>query len=687
MKALLLSVPLDIGLSRTLSDAPIIPKIAIVSLIKWMERHGYTRDQVDFFDIDMLQASDEEVQAAVRAAQPTVVGLSATVSTTYLQVKRLSLLVREVCPDAWIVCGGGLAVSANVVLRKTEVDLCVQSDGENPWVEFLKYTEKFGRAWNYEELSKIKGLTYLDTREEMIFNGYPEKIPASENPYPDYEILFMGLRSRPEMFNNYFKEGRTCSWFMTDVRTHEPTRRPKVASLWTTKGCVARCTFCQRSTKGYMINSVTTLDEQLKLLRDKYNVGFISIIDENFGSDKEHAYNVARTFKKYDMLWAAGGVRCTSVAYEDAKFYQDHGCSGLKFGVESGSQKILDLMEKRFTVEQVYTAVRHCISLGIFSPLAVMAGYPGETDETAKETGLFLGTMARMQGVPPSQLGMAVFYALPLPGTPLYQYGQQVGMIGRSVEDEERYLRSISDCPSNKTNFINLNGTPLRKVLFWDFLIHSEATRAYYARPLGADFVRSLKANLIPDGKVATDVHGEQDEAEFNAYKAQPNRSEPNKNYPAMGSVAYRSFIGITTGTSLLDDMVKGYNFKRKVRYFMVLTLTRWASNICLKLAFSPKAQKLPRWFLYPIMREMVYQQFMIYGYVRNVIRFFGKPVRPRNLFNDFDYPKPITAEKLSGFKDRIERSLRNLVALEREKSFKPKNISQENQELLNMGR
>ena len=132
--------------------------------------------------------------------------------------------------------------------------------------------------------------------------------------------------------------------------------------------------------------------------------------------------------KKFDMLWICGGIRCTSVNFEDVKFYHGHGCSGLKFGVESGSQKILDLMEKRFTIEQVYSAIRYCYENNVYSPLAVMTGMPGETDETAQQTGVFLGTIAHMQGTPPSQMGIGIFYALPLPGTPLYEYGQQVGV-------------------------------------------------------------------------------------------------------------------------------------------------------------------------------------------------------------------------------------------------------------------
>ena len=54
----------------------------------------------------------------------------------------------------------------------------------------------------------------------------------------------------------------------------------------------------------------------------------------------------ADIFKKNDMLWMACGVRCVSTTDEDIKYYKDSGCSSLKYGIETGSQKILDLMVK-----------------------------------------------------------------------------------------------------------------------------------------------------------------------------------------------------------------------------------------------------------------------------------------------------------------------------------------------------
>ncbi|MFH1934956.1 MAG: radical SAM protein, partial [Pseudomonadota bacterium] len=68
-----------------------------------------------------------------------IVGLSAVVSSSYEQVIRLSSIVREICPNAWIVVGGNLSASAEVLLSKTETDICVVGDGEIAWVNFLNY--------------------------------------------------------------------------------------------------------------------------------------------------------------------------------------------------------------------------------------------------------------------------------------------------------------------------------------------------------------------------------------------------------------------------------------------------------------------------------------------------------------------------------------------------------------------
>ena len=491
IKISLCSVPVEgvgskLDRDRSEGSLGIVPKVAIVSLVKWMENHGYSRDCWDFLDIDMLYPNDEELVDYFRNLQPLVVGLSAVVSTSYSQVKRIAKIIRKHCPNCWVVMGGNLAASSEAVLYNTDVDISVVGDGEIAWVGFLDYVAAHGDRIsalasdpNFTHLKTINGLCFLEEKNKLFFSSYGEAIAAKDMPLPDYEILESGLKSQPDLIQNYFRNGLSSGWFSLDSRAYESTRSPNIAGIFASKGCVAKCTFCQRSTKGYRVQPYDELDAHLKLLKAKYKVGFIQILDENFGSNKKHSYEFAKILWENDMLWMATGVRCTSISEEDIVFYKDHGCSALKFGVESGSQKIIDIMEKVFTIDDVYNAVNLCIKHNIYSPLAVMVGMPGEDEITAQDTGRMIGTIAATLGVAPKEMGYDIFYALPLPGTPLYEYGEYMGVIDATPKGTGEYLERVTNAGTYKRYYVNLNGASLSEVTFWDIAVALEASRTY----------------------------------------------------------------------------------------------------------------------------------------------------------------------------------------------------------------
>lgn len=213
--------------------------------------------------------------------------------------------------------------------------------------------------------------------------------------------------------------------------------------------------------------------------------------DENFGSNKKHAYKVMEILKKHDMLWFSGGLRCTTFTLEDFKALKEHGCTGVKFGIESGSQKILIVMEKNFKVEEVFDALVCAEKVGLVAPLLFCIGMPGETDETIMETGKYLGKICRMRGTSPINIDANIAYAIPLPGTPLYDYGRLQGVIGSSVDEEEKFLKHLSGVSVGKDRFINLTGMNTKTILFWDFLIRYEAMHTFY-RHSGTEINNSI---------------------------------------------------------------------------------------------------------------------------------------------------------------------------------------------------
>jgi anaerobic magnesium-protoporphyrin IX monomethyl ester cyclase len=608
MKICLCSVPVE-GMNekphrlRSEGSLGIVPKVAIVSLIKWMERNGWTSDAYKFYDIDMLFPSDEDIKKFFSEFQPTIVGLSAVVSSSYEQVIRLSSIVREICPNAWIVVGGNLAASAKVLLSKTETDICIVGDGEIAWVNFLRYVKKYKHQWNYDALNKIKGLCYFNTKKKLKFNGYEKAIPSSDMPFPDYDLLQTGLQNQRKAINNYFKDALQTGWFDFDQRASEPNRLPKVAIVFVSKGCVGHCTFCQRSTKGYRVYNLSSLEEHLTLLKKRFNVGFILISDENFGSNKAHSYEVAILLKKHNMLWTVGGIRCTSVTYEDLKFYKEHNCSALKFGVESGSQNILDIMEKRFTVDQVYSALKKCIEMSLFSPLAMMVGMPGETQETARQTGAFIGEIAALLGTHPEEMSYDLFYAIAFPGTPLYEYGQQVGIIGNTIEEEHQYLRNVSNAGTYKRYYFNFNGAPLKEVIFWDWLVKLEASRIYHQNKKKLSLRTSQYQNILK--------------------KSQDLTKKINPHF----KLKYTA-IEFTHITQFLDNMIVG----------------------------NPIIDRIPRVILYPLIKNLVYFEFFIQSIIPSN--------KKHSIFRETSLKRAprIDSKLLNQLSTRRDRSLRNMI-------------------------
>lgn len=465
---------------RSSGDSPIPPKMAIVSLVKHMLRNGIADDEYDFYDIDMLLPEDEVLYGYFERTDPRIVGLSAVVSGSYSQVKRVSKIIRNACPNAWIVLGGNMAASANVILRKTDIDLCVAGDGEIAWLKLVKHRREYGNVIN-ENLEKIPGVSFIDGSGKLIFNGFGEKLPPSEFDYvTDYEILKKGLQGNDALLSNYFRPATGSDWFNHDPRTFDSKRKPNFSIITTSKGCVVRCTFCQRPTKGYRTLDISILEANLRETIDRYDIGFLFLTDEAFGMDRKQAYEFAALMKKLDLLWCATGVRCNSVTRDDVAFYADNNCVALKFGVESGSQKILNVMEKKFEVRDVEQAIKWCAEFKLFSPLAIMLGMPGETDDTIVETSKFIAKLAYEIGKKPFDIfGEDIFYAIPFPGTPLYEYGQQLGLIGTNVDDEALFLEGLYTAPTMKMAYINLSGSDARDVLFWDVMIVTLVLREY----------------------------------------------------------------------------------------------------------------------------------------------------------------------------------------------------------------
>ena len=586
MQISLCSVPVEnpgAKLRRERSDGPtpIMPKIAITSLNHWSEKNGFPTCK--FYDVDMLYPSDEEVEKYFTDNKSDVVGLSAVVSTSYKQVKRLARIIKKVNESTVIVCGGYLTAASNTILRKTKVDICVVGDGEMAWVGILNFVKKHLEAgknqMDFEELLKVKGIAALDKDKKLRFSGYGQTLPTCHMTFPSFEYLKTGLQNNEKALKNYFRPIGSQQTFSMDDRSFEKGRRPMISSIYLSKGCVAQCTFCQRGSKGYKVYDLGKLEIHLKNLRDNYNVGFLMVDDENFGSNKKYTYQVAELLNKYDMLWSVGGVRCTSVEKEDLMHYKKNGCASLKFGIESGHQSMLDIMEKKFTVDDIKKGIFNCYDIGLYSPLlGFMVGMPGENLETIRGSGKLLGELAAHIRVPVGLIfsNTDIPYAIPLVGTPLYEYGKQLGLIGSSADEEEKYLEITSNIAFYKRFYINFNGAPMSEVVFWEMLVFLEATRTYEKLMKNKTVNEELKNKFIRQLKIQN---------------LNPQVRAKQKKIQVMGAASEKE-LDLSFSQYFISNFLKQH------------------------IVFNKFVAKLPRFLVDPFVRYSLYFEYLIQKYL-----------------------------------------------------------------------
>lgn len=452
MKILLCNVPIR--------EKPTeFPPIACTILYNALKRSGYNPS---FYNIDDKRPDRQEVYNYFKEQKFDIVGISAVVSTGYSYVKFLSGLINEACPKTKVILGGNLAAAYNVILNKCSVDICVIGRGEKTLIKILEYFKRNDRLSLSDELSQIKGVAFLDADKKCVYTGCQEAMDEEVEVQPDYALL-----EKYSNIHNYIIDPLNRFDFSYDSRSHQPHRLgKKAATLITSKGCVNRCTFCHRWIKGYRIFPVKKIVAAIKELQDKYNVGFFIIEDECFGESKRWIEEFLSSIEPLDILFTVTGARVSLVDKDHEIIYRlkKSGMTAIYFGVESGSEKILKVMDKNADREQNLKSMKICAQEGVYSIIQLVIGMPGENQETIKETMDFVKA-ATVNAFTPT---LSINYLQALPGTSTYDYLKHCGLIAEDLESEEQYLIKISDSDAASFDqYLNVSEEPISKVKLW----------------------------------------------------------------------------------------------------------------------------------------------------------------------------------------------------------------------------
>ncbi|MFN7913877.1 MAG: radical SAM protein [Vicinamibacterales bacterium] len=227
------------------------------------------------------------------------------------------------------------------------------------------------------------------------------------------------LRTTPRPIMRDLDSAPRPAWDLIDVERYRTIWLRRHGSfsmnLATTRGCPYHCNWCAKPIYGqrYTARGAVAVADEIAWLKASYRPDHLWITDDIFGLKPGWTAAFADALAARDAVTPFKCLmRADNVTREVVADLRRAGCQTVWIGAESGSQRILDAMEKGTRVEQIETAAALLHNAGIEVCFFLQFGYPGETLADIERT---LAMVARCR---PDDIGISVSY--PLPGTPFH---------------------------------------------------------------------------------------------------------------------------------------------------------------------------------------------------------------------------------------------------------------------------
>jgi len=384
------------GVSTTFADLDDDPCLSLMALSAYLKQIGYCVEVVHD------RHTDNELRLLLQDC--TMVGFSVYTGTGLMRTVKMAKRIRHLAPDIPLTWGGyHPTLEPRQVLDSPYADFVVRGEGEFTLEELLKCLQE-GKPEG--ALAQIKGLSFRKKNGEVVNN--PARISGNINEFPmlDYDL-----------YDNYFRK-KTAVQYMTS------------------RGCPFDCRFCSSTAFNHLHGarfrqlSLARIFQDIDILIKRYNPKMIEFLDDNFLSSVMMIKGFIEGYRQrdYQFTWMARS-RCDLFAGLDdsvIKELRDIGLLKVDFGVESGSQRILDFLRKRLQLPDVMTTINKMARNGLWAFCTFINGVPGETLEEVYASIRLRNEIKRVS--PRSKID---FYVLtPFPGTELlkdcYEYGFQL---------------------------------------------------------------------------------------------------------------------------------------------------------------------------------------------------------------------------------------------------------------------
>jgi radical SAM superfamily enzyme YgiQ (UPF0313 family) len=343
-----------------------------------LKENGHDTDIINLYDAVNEQ---EGIRAVIKEKAPDLIGFSIFHANRWGGIE-LAKMAKEINPRVKVVFGGpGPTFLWNFFLKNfDEIDFAVIGEGEHTFLDLVNTIKEGG------DVSEVPGIAFRK-------DGVPVRTKKRE--------LIQDLDSLPN-----------------------PARHFTFQHVSSTRGCPGNCAFCGSRNfwgKKVRFHSPDYFVDQLELLYKK-GINFFFFSDDTFTLKKERVLEICKEIidRKLKITWfAISRVDC--ISEEMLYWMRKAGCIQISYGVESGSEKIRNLLNKNISTKEIKRAFELTRQYGILARAYFIYGCPEESQDTIRET------LELIEEIKPLSI---IFYILDIfPGTALYaDYKKKTGL-------------------------------------------------------------------------------------------------------------------------------------------------------------------------------------------------------------------------------------------------------------------
>jgi anaerobic magnesium-protoporphyrin IX monomethyl ester cyclase len=359
------------------------PTLGILYLTSHLKAKGF-----DARVFDTTFSSRDELDAYLERERPSVVGIYCNLMT---RPSALRIIAKCRSVGSTVIAGGPEPANYPEEYLNAGADIVVIGEGELTLEELLPHLARYGTA----NMQHIAGIVYREGDGSLVRTEPRAYIPnLTDQPFPDREAI--DIRRYVDVWREHHGMGSV--------------------SLITARGCPYRCKWCSHAVYGYTHRRRTpeNVADELQMIIETYSPDMVWYADDVFTIHRTWFFTYAEELKRRGIRIPFETISREDRLKEDTiEALAEMGCYRIWLGAESGSQRILDSMNRRTNAERVAELSHMLQNHGIEAGMFIMLGYDGEEQSDLEDTVDFLKKSN------PNLFLTTVAY--PIKGTPYYE--------------------------------------------------------------------------------------------------------------------------------------------------------------------------------------------------------------------------------------------------------------------------